>query len=946
MALFFARNGAGELLARYSFIEPLLEGRRVLEVGAAAATEGASALLLADRGAAAVLSIEADEAALATARAAGRHPFVRFEATALEALRPGAFDLVLLVDGAPLADDPARLLALRRLLADGGHLVTALSAPDGRSLADLTGQAPPLLAPRYEAFVTALTEHFPSVEVATQSATVGYAVVLPPSNGAEPDVSVDLAQSGEAQASAWIAICGDEATGLSGLTLAAMPVQGLLEEAAAARDAARAAGEQGEAAQREASRIEAEALAARDQAVAGLAEAVAVREALAAERQALLGEREASTLDREGLLQDRDAAIVAEAEARAELERLQRELAVARGEGDALAAARDEAGRVLEGLRSELAGARGEAAGAAERLRREVEAARAGAAAAVERLKGELGGAAERLRGAEALCDAEREAGHAARADADRLGQLLGLRDRELGDLRAQVADLSRRLAEAELEAARVGEDRNRAVTELAERSSANMETQAALQGARSEAQAAKSAVESSLKRADEAEARIEALEEELDERASQQGVVRAEIEAAREKAVRAEAEAVAQVESSRAELEAARGEAARLRGEVDGLREQAVTAGSEAEVALREIDVARGEAARATAALAELRAELTDSRQALEEARVAADAAMAEAARLAGDGDGSAAKAEEASRRLEALSDEAARFEAAAASAGAEREALLARLAEAQAVAEAGQASREEEARRAEAREHELREALARTEASRRQAETELMAARQAQEAAEGNAAQIGAELQAARWEKDEIEQRLLAAQAAPPPERAPAGPAPADLSRLRDEAAQRTAENHHLRKEVARLEAVVRELTSAPGSLEGGADAAALAAAEARASQAEARLADLARRSAEGDARAAAVERRAQAAQQAADEARWAVQAAAPTEADPALQKLREERESLTVAVTERDGRIARLQREVADKTDRLGRLAMEMGELKAKGLGKIFR
>ena len=40
------------------------------------------------------------------------------------------------------------------------------------------------------------------------------------------------------------------------------------------------------------------------------------------------------------------------------------------------------------------------------------------------------------------------------------------------------------------------------------------------------------------------------------------------------------------------------------------------------------------------------------------------------------------------------------------------------------------------------------------------------------------------------------------------------------------------------------------------------------------------------------------------------------------------------------------ERDQKIARLQREVADKTDRLGRLAKEMGELKAKGLGKIFR
>jgi hypothetical protein len=35
-----------------------------------------------------------------------------------------------------------------------------------------------------------------------------------------------------------------------------------------------------------------------------------------------------------------------------------------------------------------------------------------------------------------------------------------------------------------------------------------------------------------------------------------------------------------------------------------------------------------------------------------------------------------------------------------------------------------------------------------------------------------------------------------------------------------------------------------------------------------------------------------------------------------------------------------------IARLQREVADKTDRLGRLAKEMGELKAKGVGNVLR
>ena len=41
------------------------------------------------------------------------------------------------------------------------------------------------------------------------------------------------------------------------------------------------------------------------------------------------------------------------------------------------------------------------------------------------------------------------------------------------------------------------------------------------------------------------------------------------------------------------------------------------------------------------------------------------------------------------------------------------------------------------------------------------------------------------------------------------------------------------------------------------------------------------------------------------------------------------------------------ERDTRISRLQREIADKTDRLGRLAKEMGDMKSKGgLGKLWR
>jgi len=131
MASFHARNGAGELLARYSFVEPLLVGRRVLEVGAACATEGATALFLAERGAAAVLSIEAEEADLAAARDAGHHPFVQFQAARPEQLRPGTFDLVMIADGAPLAADPELAAAFRRLLSPGGRLITAIPAGGG-----------------------------------------------------------------------------------------------------------------------------------------------------------------------------------------------------------------------------------------------------------------------------------------------------------------------------------------------------------------------------------------------------------------------------------------------------------------------------------------------------------------------------------------------------------------------------------------------------------------------------------------------------------------------------------------------------------------------------------------------------------------------------------------------------------------------------------------------
>src|SRR5271170_1338911 len=100
MTPFFAPNGVGDLLSRYSFVEPLFAGRRVLEIGAARMTDGASAVALAERGAAAVLSIEDDGEGLGQAAELGVHPFVQFRGAPLEELPPNAFDLILVADGA------------------------------------------------------------------------------------------------------------------------------------------------------------------------------------------------------------------------------------------------------------------------------------------------------------------------------------------------------------------------------------------------------------------------------------------------------------------------------------------------------------------------------------------------------------------------------------------------------------------------------------------------------------------------------------------------------------------------------------------------------------------------------------------------------------------------------------------------------------------------------
>ncbi|HSM92184.1 MAG TPA: class I SAM-dependent methyltransferase, partial [Anaeromyxobacteraceae bacterium] len=301
MSRFFARNGAGDLLARYSFIEPLLPGRRVLEVGAAGVTAGASALFLAERGAAAVVSID-DEAGIAEAARESSHPFVQFRTTAVEALPQRAFDLVLVADGAALAGDPDGVAALHRLLHPRGRLVTALQASEeGAGLSRLVEESPPGPAPAFEPFVGALAARFPSVEIATQSATVGYVVAM--GQEAEPEISIDGSLAGTSETAWYVAVCGDAPSGLQGLTIVALPVEPLFEATAERNRLAASGGAAAEEALRTAAGAQAERDAVaeelvavrgeRDEVRASLDDALRVADELRAELSALAADREA-----------------------------------------------------------------------------------------------------------------------------------------------------------------------------------------------------------------------------------------------------------------------------------------------------------------------------------------------------------------------------------------------------------------------------------------------------------------------------------------------------------------------------------------------------------------------------------------------------------------------------------------------------------------------------
>jgi len=308
----------GSLLPRHLFLEPLLAGARVLELGALSLVGGRSATALHDRGAASVVTVDPDADAVEEARRSFGGPGLKFTSAPVEALGAAAFDLVVAHDASWLesVDD------LRRVLAPGGRLAMAIE-----------GDA------AYRDVAAALSSCFASVEVATIRPVAGWAVAPAQVRGAR--LAVDELGREPAAAMQFVFVCGRAPAGISTQRLAILPrdaVPGLervvLGVGLAADDSA-----------------EVEALRSAE---ARLREENDALRADAEERRVLREENDALRADAEGrraLREENDAL-------RAEIAALRERLEIDGARDDELVALEAEAARArasAKGLRDELA---------------------------------------------------------------------------------------------------------------------------------------------------------------------------------------------------------------------------------------------------------------------------------------------------------------------------------------------------------------------------------------------------------------------------------------------------------------------------------------------------------------------------------------------------------------------------------------------------------------
>lgn len=241
-------------LPLYTYLEPLLTARRVLELGTGT---GAGAALLVAQGAVAVVSVDTDEQAVEHARARHAAPNLTFRrAASLLEMVPGApFDVVIVPEAEVLLRRPEAIPSLARLLAPGGRLVLVGSSAD-RGGGAVGGVG-------YYELSDALVPHFPAVQMFGVTPFAAFGVVEFDVEGDGLRVDSRLVEGGVEPPGAYVAVAGSERAGDLGYALVQVPfapIEARLTEAPAAEPRAviedRGAGERLAAAERRIDEVE------------------------------------------------------------------------------------------------------------------------------------------------------------------------------------------------------------------------------------------------------------------------------------------------------------------------------------------------------------------------------------------------------------------------------------------------------------------------------------------------------------------------------------------------------------------------------------------------------------------------------------------------------------------------------------------------------------------
>ncbi len=202
----FKRLGQSELLPRYIFAESLYARRRVLEIGAVASTLGQSARFLSTRGARIVVAADSDLAAVQEAQQRYSGPNLRYRPSVFDDFESGSFDLVIVSDLAAYVRAPELLKELARLVTKAGYLMGGLRNPAGLALSNVLEADDSEAPPTYGQLLDALTSHFNSIEVATQSPFLGYQIAFEKGEGLQVDGSL----AGLSEAAYYVVLAGHE----------------------------------------------------------------------------------------------------------------------------------------------------------------------------------------------------------------------------------------------------------------------------------------------------------------------------------------------------------------------------------------------------------------------------------------------------------------------------------------------------------------------------------------------------------------------------------------------------------------------------------------------------------------------------------------------------------------------------------------------------------------